>query len=191
MKPMNRKFVILVLAVLFLAGGFFYWWNNQADVRGLNKTLPDGVRVTKSFFGSEYKVVNKIDGYSFKVPPEWKGVKEIEYVPERTEQGYTGTSISVEGSEGIKRDRVFTIDKFKIKEQNIDLLQWVKDNFKVFELVGEFTQESIGGFEIVKTRENIHLLGMYIYHFQRNFAAYSITGGSEEFIRYIIANGKW
>ncbi|MDO8659513.1 MAG: hypothetical protein Q7K54_02830, partial [Candidatus Parcubacteria bacterium] len=68
---MIKKIVLLVVVLGLFGGGFFYWWNNQADVRELNKTLPEGVKVVKSFFGGEYKVINKIDGYEFKVPKEW------------------------------------------------------------------------------------------------------------------------
>ncbi len=60
--------VVSVAVLVLAAGGFFYWWQNQADVRELNKTLPEGVRVVKSLIGSEYKIVNKIDGYEFKIP---------------------------------------------------------------------------------------------------------------------------
>ena len=67
---MKKKIIIIISIVLILvAGGGFFWWNgNQKDVRELNKNLPEGVRVMKSLIGNEYKVVNKIDGYEFKVP---------------------------------------------------------------------------------------------------------------------------
>ena|SRR3989338_1198780 len=96
---MGKKviFLISIIVVLLLAGGgVFYWWQNQADVRELNKTLPVGVRVEKSLAG-EYKVVNDIDGYEFKVPGGWMGVQEIAYTPESTEQGYVLAGIELEG----------------------------------------------------------------------------------------------
>src|SRR3989338_10885401 len=107
---MVRKFCILVF-VLVLAGSGFFYWQSQKDVRELNKTLPKGVRVVKSLIGSEYKVVNKIDGYEFKVPSAWKGVKEIGYISERNESGYVGTSINLQGIEGM--GGVIGIDQFK------------------------------------------------------------------------------
>jgi len=84
------------------------------------------------------------------------------------------------------------IDCFKIKNSgNLNLEKWAKTNFEKFGLIGEFNKDKIGKFEIVKTQENTHLIGMYIYFFKKDSNIYSITGGSEEFIRKIISNGKW
>lgn len=184
---MIKKIVLAVFVLGLFGGGFFYWWNSQADVRALNKTLPKGVSVAKSLLGNEYKVVNKIDGYEFKVPKEWLGVKAIEYTPERKEGEYVGTSVNLEGKEGA--GRIFSIDQFQSEE--INLRAWADDFFKAFELVGDFTEDKIGNFDIVKTQENVHLGGMFVYLFKKNMAIYAIVNGSEEFIKYIIANGKW
>lgn len=186
---MMKKIVLAGVVLGLLAGGFFYWWNNQADVRELNKTLPKGVRVAKSLVGNEYKVINKIDGYEFKVPREWRGVKIAEYIPERTEGGYTATSIGIEGNEGA--GRIFSIDRYKFGGDTSNIKSWAEINFKFFELVGDFSEEKINEFNIVKTEENVHLGGMFVYFFQKDKAIYAIVNGSEEFIKYIITNGKW
>jgi len=189
---MMKKFIFLVVSVVVLvlvAGGFFYWWQNQTDVRALNKTLPEGVRVVKSLLGNEYGVINKIDKYEFKIPSEWKGLKETAYMPERTEMEYTGASIDMSGNEG--GSRIATIDRFKINDQSVNLKSWAQKEFETFGLVGDFSDDKVGEFEIVKTREEIHLVGMAVYFFKKDLAIYAITNGSEEFIRYIIANGKW
>jgi len=183
---LSPRVVILILA----AGGFFYWQQNQADVKELNKNLPDGVRVVKSLIGEEYKVVNKIDGYEFKIPPEWQGIKEIEYFPQETEQGYTDSSIGLEGNQG--EGRVTGVDSFKLDESRTsELKEWAETYFETFGLIGEFVNGKIGDLEIVKTRENVHLGGMHVYFFQKEFNLYGIVCSSEEFIRYIIINGKW
>ncbi|RLC35198.1 MAG: hypothetical protein DRZ76_00845, partial [Candidatus Nealsonbacteria bacterium] len=117
---MVKKIVFLLVVLGLIGGGFFYWWQNQADVRELNKTLPEGIRVEKSLFGEEYKVVNHIDGYEFKIPPEWKGGKEIEYIPERIEkEKYKMAGIYLAGNEGVFR--FININRFKIEKSNIDL----------------------------------------------------------------------
>ncbi|MFQ6082596.1 MAG: hypothetical protein ACE5WD_04455, partial [Candidatus Aminicenantia bacterium] len=167
----------------------FFWWQNQKDVRELNKNLPEGVRVVKSLTGKEYRVVNRIDGYEFKVPEEWRGINEIEYIPERTEEGYTMASIELEGKEG--ESRVFVINRFKTEKPDLNLELWVKTNFDTFGLIGDFSKDKVKEFDIVKTQENVHLLGMYVYFFKKNSGIYAITGGSEEFIRDIIISGKW
>ena len=189
-KIMMKKIVPAVLAIMVLGlfgGGFFYWWNNQADVRELNKTLPDGVKVAKSLYGSEYKVVNKIDGYEFKVPGEWRGVNEIAYVPEREEEGYVLSGIELEGKDG--GSRIVVVNRFG--EEDVALRIWAKKNFETFGLVGDFSEDKVDGFDTVKTQENVHLGSMFVFFFKKGSAIYSITNGSEEFIRYIITNGKW
>ena len=189
---MMKKIVpaVFVLAVLgLLGGGFFYWWNSQADVRELNKTLPAGVQVAKSLYGNEYKVVNKIDGYEFKVPKEWRGVREASYSPVITEQGYAASSFGIEGNDAAGR---FTgIDRYKIENDNTSLKFWAETNFNTFGLVGDFSEDKVGEFDIVKTEESVHLGGMFVYFFKNNNAIYAIVNGSEDFIRYIITNGKW
>ncbi len=191
-KNIVKKIVIPVFVLLLIFGGVFYWQNNQKDIQGLNKTLPAGIRVEKSIcgFAREYKVINKIDGYEFKVPSAWKGIKDIIYTPERTEQGYTGASIELEGNAGVGRS--IGVDQFKAGN-NIagDLESWVKLEFTTFGLVGDFTEAKIDEFDVVKTQENIHFGGEYVYYFGKNKFIYSLTGPSEEFIREIIANGKW
>lgn len=177
-----------IVVLVLISGGFFYWQQNQADVRELNKTLPAGVRVAKSLIGNEYKVVNKIDGYDFKVPMEWRGIKEVEYISEREESGFRGTSINIEGLEGGARG--LGVDRFKI-ERNPNLIDWAKNMFSTVGLDGDFKSETIKNFEVIKTQENLHLVGMYMYFFKKDSAIYSITNGSEEFIRYIITNGQW
>ena len=192
---MKKNIISVVLGVIILVlagGGFFYWWNNQKDIQELNKNLPAGVKVAKNIFGfgNEYRVVNKIDGYEFKVPSAWKGVNDINYTPERTEKGYTGSSITVDGKEGLSR--VIGVDRFKAGgDIKADLDLWAKLNFNTFNLVGNFTKDKIGELEIVKTQENVHFGGEYVYFFKQSLVIYTITGPSEEFIREIISNGKW
>jgi len=187
-----KKIIIPIVIILILAaGGFFWWQENQKDVKELNKNLPEGIRVAKSFLGG-YKVINKIDGYEFKVPKEWAGLAGIEYTPGRTEGGYSGTSLSIEGNKGV--GRVVAIDFYKSGgDIDSDLKLWAESNFRTFGLVGDFTQNRVGTFDAVKTQENIHLGGEYIYFFKEvgKEGVYAITGPSEDFIREIITNGKW
>ena len=174
-----KKLILIVIVLLLISGGFFYWWQGHADERELNKTLPEGIRVDKCLLTGEYMVINEIDGYEFKVPTEWKGLDIIEYLPERTEEGFTAASISIEGKEG--SGRIVTIDKFRIENlDQVDLKSWAENNFETFGLVGNFSEDRVGNFEIVKTQENVHLGGMWVYFFQKDSAVYAITCGSEE-----------
>lgn len=184
-----KKVVLAVLVLGLFGGGFLYWQKSQADVRELNKTLPEGVKVAKSLFGGEYKIVNKIDGYEFKVPPEWRGVKEASYSSAITEQEYTASSFGIEGNEAT--GRIAGVDRYKIENNNTPLKSWAETNFATFELVGDFSEDKVGEFDIVKTEENVHLGGMFVYFFKKDNVIYAIVNGSEEFIKYIITNGKW
>ncbi len=186
---MVKKFALFIIILAFIGGGFFYWWSSQADVRELNKTLPEGVRVIKSLIGDEYKVVNKIDNYEFKIPPEWQGVREVEYIPERTEKEYIAASIGLEGNEGT--GKIIAIDQFRSTTSISSLKNWAENNLKTFGLTADFNEGIIGEFEVVKTQEFLFSVLGYIYFFKNDSVIYAITCGSEEYIYYIITNGKW
>ena len=189
---MAKKIVFLIVGIVVLiliGGGFFYWWQNQADVRELNKNLPEGVKVVKSLIGNEYKVVNKIDDYEFKIPPEWKGIKEIEYIPEQEEENRITRSIYLEGFEGM--GRIASIDVYKIDQSDIKLETWARELLDAFGLSGELTQENIDGYNTLSTIEKEHLAGAYIVFLYNDAKIYVFTGRSEQSIRYIITNGKW
>ena len=181
------KFLIFIIVLLLIAGGVFYW-KNQQEVADLNRELPDGVRVVKTLFG-DYVVVNKIDGYQFKIPEEWGGVKKIYYTQERIEKDYNLSSFELEGNKGASR--IGVINRFVIQELDLDLKFWAELNFQKFGLVGDFNKDKIDSFEIIKVKEDVHLIGMYVYFFKKDSSIYTITNGSEEFIREIIINGKW
>jgi len=96
-------FAVVSISILILAaGGFFYWWQNQTDVRALNKTLPEGVRVVKSLVGGEYRIVNKIDGYEFKIPPKMTNLKEVKYYEEENSNGISLESLDEDFLEALE-----------------------------------------------------------------------------------------
>lgn len=185
----NKKVLILAIILLsILGGGIFLWNKNQKDVRELNKNLPEGVRVTKSLFGSEYRVVNKVDGYDFKVPDAWSGVNQIEYIPEENFKSYRLATIELEGNQG--GSRIVIINRFE-KSNSDSLKEWAEKNFEVFGLIGKFENTKVRGIDVVKTQEEKNLLGMYVYFFQQGSSIYAITNGSEDYIQEIITSGKW
>ena len=63
--------------------------------------------------------------------------------------------------------------------------------FDIFDLAGTFNGTKIGNLDVIKTNENEHLGGAYIYFIEKNKKNYVFTGGSEEFISEIILNGQW
>ena len=134
-------------------------------------------------------MVNKIDSYEFKIPPEWKGIKEIEYFPEEEEENRIVRSIYLEGLEGI--GKIVSVDVYEVDQQEIELNSWVNDLLIDFGLSGELKQEKIGDYNILSTIEKEHLAGAYIVFLHNNSKIYVFTGRSEDFTRYIISNGKW
>ena len=182
--------VVSVSVLVLVAGGFFYWWQNQADVRTLNKTLPEGVRVVKSLIGDEYRVVNKIDGYSFKIPPEWRGLVEINYNPERKVKDFSVSSIGLEGTNNLATP--FSIDIYNIEDPpGTDLMSWAKNLWNLFTLDGELQQDVVQNVSVVKVFEGKNLGKTYVYFLKSGAKIYVLNNTSEEFIRYIISNGKW
>lgn len=189
---MKNKFLIvggIVIAFLLAGGGVFFWQQNQAAVAPLNAILPEGVRVVKSIFGNEYRVVNKIDGYEFEVPRAWVGLQEIAYTPTEKIESYSASTIELIGNQG--SSRLAIINKFLEEDLSISLRQWAEQNFRSFGLVGEFNNDRVNNIELVKTQENIHLGGLHIYFFRQNSGIYTLTNASEDYIKEIIVNGKW
>ncbi len=78
-----------------------------------------------------------------------------------------------------------------MENSDIRLEEWATTNFETFGLVGEFSQDTVGGIDIVKTQENVHLMSTFIYFFQKGSKMYAINEGSEEYIAAIIENGNW
>ena len=186
---MLKKIILLIIILGFIGTGFFYWQQNQVDVRELNKTLPDGVRVAKSLFGNEYKLVNKIDNYEFKIPPEWQGIKEIEYIPERIVEDMKVVSIGIEGIEGI--GRIMSVDVYAIDQLDVNLEMWAENLLNKFGLSGKLIRGNMGEYNILSMIEKEHLGGTYVYFLKNNLKIYVLNGASEEFIRYTITHGKW
>ena len=186
----KTKVIFLVVILILLFGGFFYYWywNRQKDVRELNKSLPEGINVVKNL-DNEYIVKNTLDGYEFKIPTDWQGIEEINYTPKQTELNYTASSLGIKGKNG--NSIIMAIDQFENKDRELTLEDWAIENFNTFSLIGNFEPDEIDNINIVKTREEVHLLGMWVYFFKNNDSVYAITNGSEEYIRYIISNGKW
>ena len=83
-KINSRKIAVVSAISLVLVAGVFYWLigNDQRSTAELNKSLPAGVRLSKSLFRDSYALTNKKDGYSFKIPDDqeaWKGIFVIGY----------------------------------------------------------------------------------------------------------------
>jgi len=187
---MKKKIIIIISIVLILvAGGGFFWWNgNQKDVRELNKNLPEGMRVVKNLFGfgNEYKVVDKIDGYEFKVPKEWRGMKKITYY-EQTKTEAPGISIDTQSGD------LFGIGVVKLENEQISLESWTQERIiKSIPSHWKIEKQFLNDIETIKLwSEKQSLSGIPLYFFKKDSKIYNISGTSEDFIRYIIANGKW
>jgi len=188
---MFKKIVIssLIIAFLAMAGGGFYWWQASQPVADLNKSLPSGVKVVKSLFRRDYTVVNKIDGYEFKVPKAWGGIKEMAYVPKENVTGIETTGIGVEGQKG--NARLLSIDVYFITQPKFDLAEQAQKIWDFFGFTEALENGSIGSFEVLKAREDVYLGGTYVYFFGKGNKMYVLNNGSEEFIQEIILNGKW
>ncbi|MBU4351370.1 hypothetical protein KKH63_03545 [Patescibacteria group bacterium] len=191
---MRRKIIVslLIIAFLVVAGGSFYWWQNQQDVREINKTLPEGIKVVKGLFNKEYKVVNNIDGYEFNVPKAWEGIEKIEYVPEEEEAIFDGTKVTGIGLKGSRGGATaFSIDVYLVNKLDLELIEYAKEIWVFYGLDGELKEEKINGIPIVKGFEEKHLMGTFVYFLKNGNNLYIINNGSEEFIQEIILNGKW
>ena len=76
-----------------------------------------------------------------------------------------------------------------IREENLAI--WAKNLLAVAELNGDLAEEKVGNFTVIKTKIEEYLGGTYIYFLEKESKIYVFSSSSEEFIRYIIANGTW
>jgi len=180
----RKKVLFVTIILLIFAGVFcFVWWQNQKDVRELNKNLPAGIKVIKSFIGKDYKVVNKIDGYEVKIPKTLRDLKTVEYYKEK---GTAGISIR-----GAKEDLI-GVGCYKPTQTDINLEQWVKEwtsKFKTFNWSEK--KEKIGSLEVIKMTEEKNLPSLPIYFFKKGLNIYEVSGSLEDFSQEVIANGRW
>ena len=189
MVNIKKKLGFLILTITLIAiGVFFYWKNLQTELVSLNESLPEDITITKTLTG-DYKITNKIDGYSFKAPVTWDGIKEIEYTPEMEEEGYSFTSINFEGK--IFGCGAIAISKVKSISKN-DLITQATSFFNTFGLVSEFDNKNIGKIKTIISKENAGFIGsVKAYLFQKENYFYVITCCSGDFIEEIIINGTW
>jgi len=185
---MKKKLVILIVVgvILILAiGVVYFFWQGGPEIRRLNKNLPEGIRIEKR--GDQQVIVNKKDGYEIKVPKEWGGVREVEYLGEEEGQFIVGAK---------KTDERVVIIVSKIKNE-IDLLSWIKNRFQDFQgtrfyspvIVGE---ERIGNHNIIKAKDESPVGTFFFYYFEAKSKIYEIYSDySEKSIRAVILNGNF
>jgi len=212
---MAKKLILFFIVVLILVGGGFFYWRDQTDVRKLNKNLPESVRVVKSLFSNEYKVVNKIDGYEFKVPDDWRGVSKIKY------ENVIDTKSSIK--EGIKDfdkniileshlliDGLRPLDGLEIRfikfSNSIDLTTFVEqfqdtyvpykktERLEMIPKIDDFNISDLNGqklYTLSKFQTGSELISDEHYFFSKEDKLYIILHFNDEFIKQFITNGKW
>jgi len=217
---MIKKIVLLFVVLGLVGGGFFYWWQNQADVRELNKDLPEWIRITKDLGGNyhlvyerdgekiemirvakeekQYRVINKKYNYEFLLPQDRKGLwrleylekegdSEMEYVCQLCERG----SILFIGLIGGYGDNVI-IEAYQPKDDDIRLDDFVYKGNPTWLYKMDVEKTKIDGKDVIKASGEEYDWGrVYKYFFQGKSNFYKLEHVSEEFIRYIIANGQW
>jgi len=199
------------LLIMLGAGASFFLWQNQKDIKEINKNLPDGIKVTKDLFSSDdYTVVNKIDGYEFKLPKEsfgWNGFKKIIYRNvTKDEIGY-GMGMEDEIKKEINSETVLGIQeknewlnvevrKFEFNEnmtidkfvKNFELTYTPYKKLKVSEISPKIDRFSVENFNVFKlygeiksvTGEESPMIYPTFYFFSKNFSLYLIIYNYEK-----------
>lgn len=186
---MNKKTIFIIFSLLVLFGTFFYWKNQQKELIDINNSLPEGIKAEKTLFG-DYKIINKIDNYSFQAPKEWAGFRYIEYAPEEKIKNYIASTIELEGE--VEHSRYIMINKFQNSPNaNTTIEEKATNIFTNIGIQNNFEKNHVRDRIVAITRENPDLMGMDVYFFQTDSKIYSVMGNSSKFIEEIIANGEW
>ena len=86
----------------------------------------------------------------------------------------------------------FSIDVYNIENQlGTDLMFWARELWNLFALDGELQQDIVQNISVVKVFEGKNLGKTYVYFLKSGAKIYVLNNTSEDFIRYIITNGKW
>lgn len=221
MKKVIFFVVAVVFAVLVIGGFFYYWWQNQANVRELNKTLPEGIRVVKSLTGNKYDIVNKLDGYQFGIPinlNSWNVIGKVEY----KNLTNTGSGYRLKMDEAIQKminsESVLTVsnpnDMMIIEVSSLHLnievgLDEFADNFKskfiparqgkTIEIVPKIDNILIGGLKILRLSEvskslrgEEDVITPQFYLFNSGATVYIVPLDLNDYIvNEIFTNSKW
>jgi len=210
---MNKliRLLFLIIILLLIAGGVFYW-KNQQDVADLNKELPEGMRVKKTLTG-DYVVVNKINGYQFKVPEEWEGLSKAIYKDITKAESSIGEALQekiifesyllIEGTRPLDGMELRVL-KFA---DSIDLNTFVEQFKEIympsrkteisefFPQIEDFIVENLKGLKLSTLLRSKHgsemVLSDQYYFFKKDLKIYIIMHFDDEFVREFIANGKW
>ena len=184
---MSKKKLALVFILMLLGvGGVFLWQKNQKEVAELNKGLPEGMRVVKNLQG-EYWVVNKLDGYEFRAPETWSGIRSINYFRDFPIQNTTGFILESPYGDLIR------LVQYGLGESNFEIEDWVKELNDKFEgIYQKYGKEHLQGYEVIKAEEEEFGIAIS-YFFREKSNIYEIKAFRiyEDWIQEIISSGKW
>jgi len=81
----------------------------------------------------------------------------------------------------------------KLENEQISLESWTQERIiKSIPSHWKIEKQFLNDIETIKLwSEKQSLSGIPLYFFKKDSKIYNISGTSEDFIRYIIANGKW
>jgi len=186
---MKKNIVILIVVgvILILAiGVVYFFWQGGPEIRRLNKNLPEGIRIEKR--GDQQVIVNKKDGYEIKVPKDWGGVREVEYLSKES-----GLTIGAQDTEDWVSVSVYEV--LRGIDFDVWLKQFLKDHplsfpEKITSIIGE---EKIKNYKVIKIKVEHPMTGTtFFYYFQTDSHIYEIyTDYSEKSIRAVILNGNF
>ena len=195
---MNRKIIILIVIILLLGAGGFFWWRAGAELRELNRGLPEGVRVEKR--ENQKIIINEIDEYEMKIPEKWEGLKDIEYLVLKREEKEKNVLSSFLFLTASKEEEFMGLDLYESVPEETNLKLWTQEWYIEYQpKFGEkwieegkiwTEEETIGDFVVVKLR-GAGLEDALSIFFQINSKVYRFWGAPDEIIHEVILNSKW
>ncbi len=192
---MNKRFVILIIVFLILVIGigfiFYFLWQGGPELRSLNKSLPEGIKVEKR--EGKRVLVNKIDNYIINIPEGWRGIEKTDY--KRVYDGSVyinknnvrGIFINVYHNE-IKKDFKSFVEEWIRQEPGYG---YIFTSPEIPEIIGI---KKIRGKDviIVKDVNPEPKIGIrFFYYFKTDSGFYELYGESQEDIECLILNGNF
>lgn len=180
---MRKNITFAIIILILIAGGISFWWQNGAELRELNKNLPEGIRVVER--NGQQVVVNEKDGYEIAVPEKWGGLESVDW---RESFQFEKGIVSIEG----KKYQLIEIKVFSKKEK-IDMEKWIRELWKENPIIyiepTIIEEEIFNDYKMMKANSFGGTIGdLFFIYIQINSNIYEFSSDSEEIVQDVILN---
>lgn len=171
-----------------------YWFVQKVDGEEIKM-----IKIEKE--NDQYRITNRQYDYEFILPEDREGLWRLEYLEfsGKEDMEYickicTEGSILYVGMIGGKGDNM-TIESYKLEDRNTTLDEFIRNGSPIWLYKMDIEEKNINGIDVIIASREYGTKDergrYYNYFFRGKLNFYNLEHVSEEFIDYLIFNGKW